>query len=188
MTAFIDIFLSFVFGAAIALACRIQLRVSPRPWYATRYFYSLLVFQGMAVLPSAAYRYFFHPDWSAMYLFNASEVQSLFGLSSLALIFASGMGAFILGNFCARTQREWILLAGLAVAIAGIATVAVLGEDRFKVVGNFAQWTGSFGLRQFAETDLLPAVLLMGGCVVFAWLHILFLFAREGAAVRQASR
>jgi len=188
VTAPIDVLLVFVLGGAIALACRVQLRLSPRPWYATRYFAALGGFMGMLVVPSACYRYFFHPDWASMYLFNASGSPALFGLGAILSVILSGVGAFVLGNYCARAHREWLLLTTLAVACAGIAVVAVVGAHRIKVVGTLAQWEGTFGLRQLGDTDLFPAVLIMGGCVVLAWLHVLFLFAREGAALRAASR
>ena len=188
MTAPIDALLSFLLGGAIALACRVQLRLSPRPWYATRYFAALVGFMAMLVAPAAVYRYFFHPDWSAMYLVDASGSPSLFGFGALVAVVGAGLGAFVLGNYCARAHREWLLLTTLAVAAAGIAVVSAVGFHRIKVVGTFDQWQGSFGLRPLGETDLLPALAIMGACMLLAWLHVLILFVREGASVRSASR
>jgi hypothetical protein len=142
----------------------------------------------MLVIPGASYRYFFHPDWSAMYLVNASNFPALFGLVSLLAVAGSGVAAFVLGNYCARARREWLLLTMLAVAAAGVAVVSTVGAHRIRVVGTLAQWDGTYGLRTMYETDLILAVLIMGGCVLIAWLHVLFLFAREGAALRAASR
>jgi hypothetical protein len=188
VTAPIDMLLAFVLGGAISLACRVQLRLNPRPWYATRYFAAMIGFFSLVFLPAAAYRYFFHPDWSVMYLLDTSSTPGLFGLIGLLLLGASAIGAFVLGNYCARAHREWLLLTTLALAVAGIATIAAIGVERIKLVGSFAQWQGSFGLRPLAATDLFLAVVVMGACAALAWLHILVLFAREGAAVRNASR
>lgn len=188
MTAPIDVLLAFVLGGAVALACRVQLRLSPRSWYDTRHFAALGGLLGMLVVPGASYRYFFHPDWSAMYLVNASNSPALFGLASLIGVAGSGVAAFVLGNYCARARREWLLLTMLAVAAAGVAVVATVGAHRIKVVGSLAQWEGTFGLRPVGETDLFLAMLIMGGCVVLAWIHVLVLFAREGAALRAASQ
>jgi len=188
VTAPIDVLLSFVLGGAVALAARIQLRLSPRPWYATRYFASLGTLYGFLVVPAASYRYFLHPDWSAMYMVDVAPAQQFFGLGALLAVMGSGLGAFVLGNYCARAHREWILLASLAAAAGGIAMLAALGAGRIGVVGSHAQWTGTFGLREIGETDLLPAMLIMGLFVVGAWVHVLVVFAREGTAVRSASR
>ena len=188
MTAPIDVLVAFILGGAIALACRFQLRLSPRPWYATRYFAALASLMGLVVLPASAYRYFFHPDWSAMYLIPASETSGLFGLGGLVVSAGAALGAFVLGHWSARAHREWVLLAALAVAASGIATAAVLGAGRIEVVATTSQWQGSFGLRPWRETDLFTAVLIMDSCVLAAWVHVLILFAREGAAVRAASR
>lgn len=188
MTAPIDVLLAFVLGGAIALSSRVQLRLNPRPWYATRYFAATVGFIGLVFLPAAAYRYFFHPDWSVMYLLDASSTPGLFGLIGLVILAASAVGAFVLGNYCARAHREWLLLTSLAVAVAGIATIAVLGVERIKVVGSFAQFERTFGLQHLASTELFIAVVVMGVCATIAWLHLLILFAREGAAVRSASR
>jgi hypothetical protein len=187
VTAPIDALLSFMLGGAIALACRVQLRLSPRPWYATRYFAALVGFNAMLVAPAAVYRYFFHPDWSAMYLVDASSFPALFGLGALVAVVGSGVGAFVLGAHCARAHREWLLLTTLAVAAAGIAVVAAVGYHRIRVVGSFEQWQGSFGLRPLLETELFVALALMGGCMLAGWLHVLIVFAFEGAAVRSAS-
>ncbi len=188
MTAPLDVLLTFVLSGSLALACRVQLRLNPRPWYATRYFAMLLSLHGLVVLPAAAYRYFFHPDWAAMYLFPASETSGLFGLTALLSAGGAAVGAFILGHYCARTHREWVLLTTLALAIGGIATMAVLGAGRIAVVGTFTQWDGTFGLRPLRTTDLFAATMIMGACVLLAWLHVLVLFAREGSALRSASR
>jgi hypothetical protein len=187
VTAPIDILVAFVLGGAVALACRIQLRLSPRPWYATRYFAALSGFLALVYLPAAAYRYFFHPDWSVMYVLDATSTPGILGLLQFVLLFAVATGAFVLGNYSARAHREWLLLTSLSLAVAGIATIAALGVDRIRVVGTFAQWEGNFGLRQLASTDLFGAILLMGAIVLLAWVHLLVFFAREGAAVRSAS-
>lgn len=187
MTAPIDLLLAFVLSGAVALACRIQLRLSPRPWYATRYFAVLATFFGLVVLPGAAYRYFFYPDWSVMYVVDASATAGLFAMVALLALAGAAVGAFILGNYCARGHREWLLLTVLALASAGIATIATTGAERIKQVGSFAQWHRTFGLRDLGETDLFLAVLVMGGLVMLAWVHVLVMFAREGAAVRSAS-
>jgi hypothetical protein len=188
VTAPIDVLGTFVLGGAIALACRVQLRLNPRPWYATRYFAALASLHGLVVLPAAAYRYFFHPDWSAMYLVPASETSGLFGLGALVVVCGAAIGAFVLGNHCAKARKEWVLLTSLAVAIAGIATISSLGSGRISRVGTIAQWEGTFGLRDLVGTDLFVAAVVMGGCALVAWLQVLILFAFEGAAVRSASR
>jgi hypothetical protein len=188
LTAPLDALLSFVLGGFVALACRVQLRLSPRPWYATRYFAGLASFQLLVFLPAAFYRYYFFPDWSAMYLFNASQFHFWATGGGLVVAALMAIAAFVLGNRCARARREWLLLTALAVALAGLATVASLLVDRLWSVGSFAQWQRNFGLRQLTETDLLPALLAMGVCVLVAWLYMLVIFAREGSAMGHASR
>lgn len=188
MTAPIDALIAFVIAGALSLSCRVQLRISPRPWYATRYFLGLATLFGFLVIPSAAYRYFFHPDWSSMYLFDAARLPGVFGMGAIVVVLGSAMGAFVLGNYCARGHREWLLLAALALATAGIALAATFGADRIKVVGSHRQWEGAFGLQPLGETDLFPAVIVMGACVLLGWLHALLIFTREAAAVKNGSR
>lgn len=182
VTAPLDIVISVVLGGAIALAARGQLRVSSRSWYASRYFVVVATFQGFLVLPAAAYRYFFHPDWAYMYLFEASRATAVFGMVGLSAVLIAGIVSFSLGAYCARSQREWLILTvmGLAIALAVLATA--LGKARLVMVGSFDQWHGSFGLRPMFETDLLPALLVMGGCVVVGWITILAILTREGAS------
>lgn len=188
MTAPLDLLISVVFGGAIALASRGQLRVSSRPWYATRYFASAAIFQGLLVLPAAAYRYFFHPDWAAMYLFEASKATVIYGIAGLGLVLGAGVGTFGLGNYCARTHREWLILTVMALAVAAVVLMVVLLPERLLLVGSYAQWHGSFGLRALAETDLLPAVLVMDGCVLVGWVAVLAVFVREGASFVRPAR
>ncbi len=176
-----------VFGTSVVLSCRVQLRLSPQPWYATRYFASLAAFEGMLVLPAASYRYFFHPDWSSMYLFQASNSTGLVAFGWLLLLFCVVVGAFWLGAYCARLHQEWLLLVVLAIAIGGISLLSTLGAKRLRLVGSYEQWSGRFGLRSIVETDLLPAVLIMGLCVLIGWIYILYLFSREGTSLRRAS-
>ena len=188
MTAPLDILIAYVLSGAVALTCRTQLRLSPRPWYATRDFAALCSLFGLVVIPASAYRYFLHPDWAAMYLFDVNQLSGLFGLLGLVLVFGSAVGAFALGNYCARAHREWILLASMAAAIGGIVTLSLLGLERIRLVGSHNQWVGTFGLRPLGETDLYWSALVMGALVIGAWLHVLWLLSREGSAIRNASR
>ncbi len=180
----IDVLLSIVFGSAIALSSRGQLRVSSRTWFTTRYFVATVAFHGLVVLPSAAYRYFFHPDWSYMYLVDTSFAPVALSITGLIVLLAAGVGAFLIGSYCVRSNREWLILTVIVTAVAGIALVATLGVSRLGVVGTTAQQLGSYGLLQLHETDLLPAMLVMGGCVLGGWIYILVLFSREGTTSR----
>lgn len=184
MTAPIDVLLSIVFGSAIALASQGQLRVSSRSWFATRYFVATVAFHALVVLPSAAYRYFFHRDWSFMYLFDTTSAPVAFSILGLVVVFVAGICSFLVGSHCVRTNREWLILTIIVSAVGGIALVAVLGVSRLGVVGSTAQRLGSFGLQPLHLTDLLPAMAAMGACVLGGWIYILVLFAREGTTSR----
>ena len=188
MTAPIDLLMSVIFGASAVLASRTQLRLSPQPWYATRYFAALLTFEGMLVLPASGYRLLFHPDWSFMYLFEASAHPAAYGAASLALLALVGVGTFCVGDFLSRTGRVWALIIVLGLAISGIATIAAVGAERLGTVGTHSQWAGTFGLHPLVETDLLFAVLIMGGCVAVGWVFILYIFIREAVALARTSR
>ena len=188
MTLPLDILISFVLGGALSLACRVQLRRDPRPWYATRYFGALLSLMGLVFLPAAAYRYFFHPDWSVMYLFSTSASAGLIGLAGLVLDAGAAIGAFALGNYSARMRREWLAVVAMVSALAGIVGVALLGEERVLVVGQMTQWERGYGLQPLSESDLYWASLVMGGCVMVGWLQLMVSFIREGVALGRASR
>lgn len=180
VTAPIDLLLSLIFGGAVALASRGQLRVTSRPWYLTRYFVATVTFHGLVVLPAAAYRYVFHPDWAFMYLFDTSSFRVVFVSIGLLLVFAAGVAGFLLGKHCARTDRLWLLLTSMAVCAGGIALITTLGARRLSAVGSTAQWEGAFGLSPIMSTDLFPAVVVMGGCALVGWISVLASFAREG--------
>lgn len=188
MTAPIDLLLSVVVAASIVLTTRSQLRLSPQPWYATRYFAALATFEGMLLLPAAGYRYAFHPDWSFLYLFDASRYPGALTAGALVAVAAAAVGTFWLGDLLCRTGRVWALVLVLGGALAGIAAVATMGFGRMRLVGSHAQWVGTFGLRPLAETDLLLAILVMSGCVLIGWVFILYLFAREATALARTSR
>ena len=188
MTAPLDVLISVVLSGAVALACRGQLRVSSRSWYATRYFTALSTFLLLLVLPSAAYRYFFHPDWAAMYLIEASDLTVPFSVACLVAMSGAGVGTFALGSHCARSHREWLILTVLALAVGGIFVVAALSGTRLGQVGTYAQWHGSFGLRPLFTTDLWPALLVMGGCVLVVWIVMLVLYVREGVSFIRSSQ
>ncbi len=188
MTAPIDLLLSIAIAASVVLATRTQLRLSPQPWYATRYFAAVASFEAMVVLPAAGYRYGFHTDWSFLYLFEASRHASAVTVGGLVAVAGAAVGTFWLGDFLCRTGRVWALVLLLGGAIVGVGVVAALGLPRMALVGSHAQWVGTFGLRPLTSTDLLFALLIMGACVLLGWVFILYLFAREAAALARASR
>ena len=188
MTAPFDLLLSVVIGASVVLASRGQLRLATRPWFASRQLAALVSLELMLLAPGAAYRYLFHPDWAFMYLLDTSGYSGMLAAGSLLLVVAAGVGTFWLGDFCARTGRLWLLLLALAVALAGLAVVVAVGSPRLAVVGSFAGWTGTYGLRPLGDSDLLLAMLVMGACLAVGWFHVLFRFAREGIRLARASR
>jgi len=187
LTAPVDVLLCVVFGVTSALASRVQLRLSSQPWFSTRYFASLATFLLMVVMPSTAYRYFFHPDWATMYAFEASRATGLFAVVTLLIGLGAGVGAFWLGSYCCRERKDWILLVVLGVAVAALALIAALGSARIGQVGTYAQWVGEFGLQPLGATDVLPELLISVVALAVGWLYLLVFFAREGFALSRAS-
>jgi len=180
VTVPIDLLLSVLFGGAVALASRGQLKVSSRPWYASRYFVATLAFHALVVLPAAAYRYVFHTDWAFMYFFDGSSLDGALVPAGLLLLLAASVGGFAIGTSCARTDRLWLLLTVMAACMGGIALVATLGARRLLSVGSTTEWDGGFGLSPITSTDLLPAIVVMGLCVLAGWISLLAFFAHEG--------
>lgn len=148
-------------GTLAALAGRAEIKLSPRHPLLTRSFAAFLAFALCVLVPISVYFYVFHGDWFLLYLIDVREIPSaiaLVGFVGEALI---GVLGFSVGAMLLRSQREPLVGASAAVALAVAALVPLLLRDRLSRVGSYAQFNGGFGLVDFTAGPLFFSTILM---------------------------
>lgn len=175
--------LAFAIGMAAALAARVELRVSPRHPLLTRSFGAYVLFASLVLVPISVYFYVFHGDWFLLYTFDVRQIPSAVALVGFVAEIGIGALGFLFGTLMVRNQRETLggVMLGLAFLSAGI--VMLVAEDRLRVVGSFAQFTGGFGLEPFADGPLMHGSIAMGGILTVAVAALLLRIATSGQRV-----
>ena len=165
----------FLAGLAASLAGRQELRVSPRPVLLTQSFLAYVIYACLVVVPASAYFYVFHGDWFLLYVLDVQRIPSAVALIGFLVQALLGVLGFLLGAVLVRAQRETIVGALVAVAIAATFAVVSLYPDRLARVGTYAQFHGQFGLAAFESDPLFGGSVLVLGAVA---LGLAFLLAR----------
>lgn len=167
----ISFLLAYVTGIIASLSARAELRGTPRPALGTSGFRAFATYVLLVLVPSTVYFYAFHGDWFLLYLLDSTTVPSAVAL--LLFVVEAGVGAvgFVSGAHLVRMQRE-----SLAIAIALLTTVVAVAllfalRDRVATVGTYAQFHGTFGLKPWVESPLLPAVVLFATILLVGLVH-----------------
>ncbi|MBN8612467.1 MAG: hypothetical protein J0L92_17875 [Deltaproteobacteria bacterium] len=153
--------LAFMVGALAALAGRAEIKLSPRHPLLTRSFAAFVIFSICVLVPISVYFYVFHGDWFLLYLIDVREIPSAIALVAFVLEVLVGVLGFALGATLLRTQREGLVGAAAAIALALAVLIPVLLRDRLSHVGSYAQWNGGFGLVDFTAGPIFLGTILM---------------------------
>ena len=148
----------FASGLAFALAGRAEIRVSPRPALLTASAGATAAFCTLLVVPVGAFLYVFHGDWFVAYGVDVARVPSAIALVGFVLLIGEGLFAFWVGAALARAQRDAVGGALFTSALVACAAASFVLRHRLQRVGNHAQFTRGFGLRDFGEGALAPTV------------------------------
>lgn len=153
--------LAFLVGVLAALAGRAEIKLSPRHPLLTRSFGALVIFSTCVLVPISVYFYVFHGDWFLLYLMDVREIPSAVALVGFVLEALLGAAGFAVGASLLRSQREGIAggLAAAALLVAVLVPVAL--RDRLSRVGSYAQFSGGFGMTDFAAGPLLAGTVVM---------------------------
>lgn len=153
--------LAFMVGALAALAGRAEIKLSPRHPLLTRSFAAFVAFALCVLVPVSVYFYVFHGDWFLLYLVDVREIPSAIALVGFVLEALVGVLGFSLGSSLLRSQREGLVGAAAATALAIAVLVPVLLRDRLSRVGSYAQFHGGFGVVDFTAGPLFAGTILM---------------------------
>ncbi len=174
-----DLIINFILGLSIAYSGRMDLRRTPRSVLATRYFAALLLLVGLVYLPVGGYLYWFHTDWSWMYLVAPARLPGGMGILVLAAYAASAFAGYGIGAVRLRDGKERSVVVIATIAAVALAAVTVLLRRRLYWVGSYAQFHAGFPMQAIFRTRLVAALVVMGGAVLFGWAFILYRFARD---------
>ena len=172
--------LSALMGASIAFSARVQIRTLQRPLFTTRYFVSLMLFQGMIFLPVAVYFYSFFPDWSWMYLVDTAELGNATPTMTMALYPVAAVMGYLIGYFSARSSGDWITVTFMVFMIIGAIGLFAVAGNKVAWVGSFEQYHRAVGLRGFGSTSLLPSTIVAGCGMGVCWFYLIYKFVQEG--------
>jgi hypothetical protein len=166
------VFLAFGVGTAAALLGGSELRLSPRPTMLTSSFKAYTLFLCLLLLPISVYFYVFHGDWFLLYAVDVHHVPSAVALLGFMAEGGFGVLGFSLGAALARSQRNGLGYA--VVALAGLLSLSVvaLWPERLAVVGTCAQYHGDFGLHSYGGA-LMHAGLAMGLLLAYGATYLL---------------
>lgn len=167
----ISFVIAYTSGIIASLASRAELRGTPRPALATSGFKAFATYVLLVLVPSTVYFYAFHGDWFLLYLIDATSVPSAVGLLLFVVEAIVSAVGFASGAHLVRMQRE-----SLAVAMASLTAMLGMGlllvlRERVATVGTYAQFHGTFGLKPWLESPLLPAVVLFSTLLVVGLVH-----------------
>jgi hypothetical protein len=167
----IAICFTYTAGIVAALCSRAELRGSPRPSLTTSGFRAFLAYTLLLLIPSTVYFYAFHGDWFLLYLLDSTTIPSAIALLLFVLQAIVGSIGFATGAHLVRMQREHLGLA-LAILTLGLgAGIVALLRERYVTVGSFAQFHGTFGLKAWMVTPLLPATVLFATLATVGLVH-----------------
>ena len=155
-------FLTLSVGAAAAVVARYELRATPRPVALTRGFQAYLIFGCLILGPLSGYFYYFHGDWSLLYVLDTDRVPSAIALMAIVGQITAGAGVYYVAAAALRSHRDGVALAIVAAGVVGGGLVFLAARARIAVVGTFAQYHGDFGLQPYEETSALMGGIVMG--------------------------
>ena len=168
-----DIPASFLFGAVIALACAPQVRRSGNALL-NPYFLGAVLFEVFLFLPFGAYLYYFHTDWSWMYFFDPSQIESrtvkLLGFAALSGYLAALIVGFQLTQYLVRRDRTGAARLAALTVLAGLGLFSLLTSDRLLHIGSYADYAaGSAALLFRHRVGYLNTMvgILMAGSLYF---------------------
>ena len=155
-------FLTLSVGAAAAVVARYELRATPRPVALTRGFQAYLIFGCLIIGPLSGYFYYFHGDWSLLYVLDTERVPSAVALIAIVGQIAVGAAIYYVAAAALRAHRDSVALGLVAAGVAGAGLVYLVARARIGVVGTYAQYHGDFGLQPYQETAALMGGIAMG--------------------------
>ncbi len=153
--------LAFMVGALAALAGRAEIKLSPRHPLLTRSFAAYVIFAICVLVPISVYFYVFHGDWFLLYFIDVREIPSAIALVAFVLEGLVGVVGFSIGATLLRSQREGLVGASAALALAMAVLIPLVFRDRLAHVGTYAQWLGGFGLVDFTAGPAFLGTILM---------------------------
>jgi len=167
----ISFVIAYAAGIIASLASRAELRGTPRPSLATAGFRAFATYVLLVLVPSTVYFYAFHGDWFLLYLVDSTTVPSAVALLLFVVEAIVSAVGFASGAHLVRLQRETLaIVIATLTSVLGVGLLLVL-RDRVTTVGSYAQFHGTFGLKPWLASPLLPAVVLFSTLIVVGLVH-----------------
>lgn len=158
-------------GLVLAFAAQKELRATPRAALATAGFRVLALHVACSILPASLAFYLLQGDWFLLYLVDVQRVPSAVSMLLFSGVFGVAAMGYLAGASLVRAQRDTLLavLLGVAATLTVVCCVAV--ASRVRTVGTYAQFHGSFGLKSWAQTAVMPGVVLANVVHLAALVH-----------------